>query len=227
MKRALPWLISAVLLVAFGASFSELQRVRKRFGEVTRPVRYHRHSEVRQTVIAQQLARVEAPIVVLGDSLIEATMFPSEICGHAVVNAGIGGARLQDFGGTGFRLLDGNHPALIVLALGVNDALSQSQTFETDLIQLLRQLRQFSRNVMAFGVSDVETGPLVNDSAALNGIIAKQNAVYAKIMGGTFSPAPSLGRAHTVDGIHLAPSAYWKWSSSLFAAIEAAACSIK
>lgn len=222
MKRTLPWLISAVLLVAFCASFAELQRMRKRFGEVTRPVLYHRHADVRETVIAQQLARVEAPIVVLGDSLIEATMFPSAICGHAVINAGIGGAKLSDFGRTGFRFLYGSRPALIVIALGVNDALSQSQTFERDLIQVLGQLRQLSPNVIAFGIADAETGLLVDNSSELNGAIANQNDVYAKIMGGAFSPAPLLGSAHTLDGIHLAPNAYRRWAGALFASIEAA-----
>ncbi|TWB87146.1 lysophospholipase L1-like esterase [Bradyrhizobium macuxiense] len=224
MKRALPWLISAILLVAFGASFSELQRIRKRFSEATRPVHYHVHADVRRAIIAQQLTRVESPIVVLGDSLIEAATFPSAICGHPVVNAGIGGAQLLDFRFSGLEFLDGTRPALVVVALGMNDALGGSDTFESDLIQLLKQIRQISPNVAAFGISEAETGPLVENSAALNNTIAMENRTYAEIMGPAFTPSPSLGSQHTLDGVHLAPAAYQKWANSLFAAIEAAAC---
>ncbi|MCC8977299.1 SGNH/GDSL hydrolase family protein [Bradyrhizobium acaciae] len=224
MKRALPWLISAILLVAFGASFSELQRVRKRFGEATTSIHYHVHADVRRAIIAQQLTRVEVPIVVVGDSLIEAATFPSAICGRPVVNAGIGGAKLADFRSTGLGFLSGTHPALIVIALGMNDALGGSETFESDLVQLLKQIRQISQNVAAFGISEAESGPLVANSAALNNTIAKENETYAKIMGAAFTPSPSLGSRHTLDGVHLAPAAYQTWANSLFAAIEAAAC---
>lgn len=224
MKRALPWLISAVLFVAFGASYIELLRIRKRLGEQTTPVQYHVHADVRRAIIAQQLGRVEAPIVVLGDSLIEATTFPIEICGHPVVNAGIGGARLTDFRVAGLGFFNSTRPALAVIALGMNDALAGSQTFESDLIQFLDQVRQISPKVTAFGISEAEAGSLVENSAALNGVIARENRTYAKVMGASFTPAPSLGGRHTLDGVHLTPGAYQKWANSLFAAIETAAC---
>lgn len=223
MKRTLPWLICAVLFVAFGASFSELQRMRKRFGEVT-STQYHVHADVRRAIIAQQLGRVQSPIVVLGDSLIEATTFPRDICGHPVVNAGIGGFRLSDFRAGGLGFLDGGQPALVVIALGMNDALGGSQTFESDLIQFLKQIRQISSNVAAFGISEAEPGPLVGDGTRLNRAIAAENQVYAKIMGAAFTTPPPLGSGHTLDGVHLAPAAYQKWANSLFAAIEAATC---
>lgn len=224
MKRALPWLVSAVLLVAFGASFSELQRMRKRFGEASTPVHYHVHADVRRAIIAQQLARTDAPIVVLGDSLIEAATLPSEICGRPVVNAGIGGATLMDFRVAGLQFLSGSRPALIFIALGMNDAWGRSQTFESDLTQLIEQARRISPNVAAFGIPAAEAGALVDDSAALNEAITKQNQTYAKTMGAAFSRPPSLGGGHTIDGIHIAPGAYKQWAGSLIAAIETAAC---
>ncbi|MHC2462133.1 SGNH/GDSL hydrolase family protein [Bradyrhizobium embrapense] len=224
MKRALPWLVSAVLFVAFGASFSELQRMRKRFGEASTPVHYHVHADVRRAIVAQQLARTDAPIVVLGDSLIEAATLPSKICGRPVINAGIGGATLMDFRVAGLQFLNGSHPTAIVIALGMNDALRRSQTFESDLTQLLDQARQITPNVAAFGIPAAEPGVLVDDSTALNDAITRQNETYSKTMGAAFSKPPTLGNGHTIDGIHIAPRAYKQWAASLFAAIEAAAC---
>ena len=53
------------------------------------------HSEARLAVIKSQLSRVDGdPIVVMGDSIVESAMLPATLCGHPVINAGIGGATI-------------------------------------------------------------------------------------------------------------------------------------
>jgi hypothetical protein len=50
------------------------------------------HRATRQFVVRSTLARFDDAIVVLGDSIVEASTLPRSLCGHPVVNAGIGGA---------------------------------------------------------------------------------------------------------------------------------------
>src|SRR5438067_8373939 len=120
MKRTIPWIIALAAFVAFGATFSELQRVRGRFGEMTRH-QFHDHMEVRQFMIRATLADLKQPIVILGDSITEMARFPETIDGNPVVNAGIGGASVQDIEAIASTLLRDAQPSLIVVALGTNN----------------------------------------------------------------------------------------------------------
>src|SRR3954454_21229950 len=95
MRRAVPWAISAILLIAFTASFSELERIRRRFGEVTQHA-FHDHAEVRLDVIRSAMVQKTKPIVIFGDSLAELAQFPDSACNRPVINAGIGGATLKE-----------------------------------------------------------------------------------------------------------------------------------
>jgi hypothetical protein len=104
--KAMPWAVAAVALVAFGATFSELQRMRMRLGEATRH-QFHNHQDVRQAMVRIAIAGLERPIVVLGDSVTEMARLPETICGRDVVNAGVGGATIADFQTLAPRLLDG------------------------------------------------------------------------------------------------------------------------
>ena len=83
---------------------------------------FHEHSDVRQFMIRAHLAHAVSPVVVFGDSITEAAVLPGAICGHAVVNAGIGGAGVDELLKDVSLLLEGKSPALVVLAIGTNDA---------------------------------------------------------------------------------------------------------
>src|SRR3954451_12615018 len=50
------------------------------------------HASTRRFVIQTTLARADDPVVILGDSIVEASTLPRSVCGHVIVNAGIGGA---------------------------------------------------------------------------------------------------------------------------------------
>lgn len=138
MKRAMPWFIATVFAIAFAASFSELQRMRSRFGEVTQH-KVHDHQDVRRIVIRAQLAETDSPIVIIGDSITEMAHFPERISGKRVINAGIGGATIRDYIVQAPKILDGSRPSLIVVAIGANDI--GSVTRQADLDNLLSVLK--------------------------------------------------------------------------------------
>src|SRR5258708_1638210 len=77
----------------------------------------------RQLVVWRTLARVDDPIVILGDSIVEASTLPRSLCGHPIVNAGIGGATTaSNLGSVLADALGGQRAALGVVSLGGNDA---------------------------------------------------------------------------------------------------------
>src|SRR6202048_3370020 len=87
------------------------------------PVTLDTHGPTRQLIIASTLARVDDPIVILGDSIVEASTLPRSLCGHAIVNAGIGGASTaSNLGAILSQSLGGKRAALVVVSLGTNDA---------------------------------------------------------------------------------------------------------
>ena len=79
------------------------------------------------------LARFDDAIVVLGDSIVEASTMPRELCGHAIVNAGLDGASTtSDLGTWLIDVLDGKPVAAIVVSLGTNDALGAARSRPRD-----------------------------------------------------------------------------------------------
>jgi hypothetical protein len=108
---SIPWFVAIIAVIAFAASFSELQRMRGRFGEVTRH-HVHDHKDVRQFMIGAALAGTDRPIVVFGDSITEMARLPETIEGHPVVNAGIGDTLIIEFVSLAPKLLEGVEPSL-------------------------------------------------------------------------------------------------------------------
>jgi hypothetical protein len=143
MKRAIPWTLAILSFVAFAASFTELQRLRVRFGEVTRH-HFQDHQEVREFIIKSALGGIESPIVVFGDSLVEMAELPKSACGKLVVNAGIGGSQTSDFLRLAPKLLNDLRPAAIIVGLGANDHLPTDEQGA-----LMQTLRSFSPVVIS------------------------------------------------------------------------------
>jgi hypothetical protein len=142
MKRTIPWILAVIAFIAFAASFSELLRMRVRFGEVSRHT-FHDHQDVRQFMIRSRLADSDWPIVIIGDSITEMAQFPESIAGKEVINAGIGGATILDYVALAPKILDGSKPSIIVVAIGAND--KGSPTTERDFSTLLSVLRPRTR----------------------------------------------------------------------------------
>jgi hypothetical protein len=95
MKRAIPWMLSAILSIALFAYFLEFHRLQTRIGSLSRHT-FHNHQDVRNAVIKAHLADATHPIVILGESITEMASFPSELDGKPLINAGIGGATIAD-----------------------------------------------------------------------------------------------------------------------------------
>jgi lysophospholipase L1-like esterase len=205
MKRALPWIIAAVFAVAFAASFSELQRMRARFGEVTRH-QFHDHQDVRYFIIRAALAGLDRPIVFLGDSITEMAKLPDEIDGHPVVNAGIGGATIAGINAP--KLLDGFTPYMVVIALGTNDR--DSSKVQQDYSALLVQLKKFTPRLLAIAVSPMAGSAEVNQQ--IKAITQKE--------GVSFIEAPLPEGAMLEDGIHLNSVGQKIWVNFIIAAIK-------
>jgi lysophospholipase L1-like esterase len=199
----------------------------------------HEHSVVREFVIAAHLARAESPVVVLGDSITEAAVLPDAICGHPVINAGIGGAGVDQLLKVAPTLLKGKSPALVVLAIGTNDAYAtpgQEQRFSASYIKLLQFLAPITPKVVVANIPPVDPqGRLIVATGIDPSLIERFNLALPKIAEDAGVPIVDLnkavsaeGAAETIDGVHLAPRAYNLWDAAMFAGITRALdCSAK
>jgi lysophospholipase L1-like esterase len=202
MKRVFPWLITLLLFVAFVASFTELQRMRRRFGEVTRH-QFHDHVEVRQFMIRAALDATREPIVVLGDSITEMARLPEAACGHEIVNAGVGGAPISEFEQLAPRLLADHSPFLIVIALGANDV--GSSRAGADYKRLVDALRHFSTRLVGVSVA-----PDAGTTAQIRKAAADSKILFVE---------PDLPSSSRFDGIHLNAAGYAQWTPAVMKAI--------
>jgi lysophospholipase L1-like esterase len=193
----------------------------------------HEHSDVRQFVIAAHLARAKNPIVFLGDSITEAAVLPRAICGHPVVNAGIGGAGVDDLLKVASSLLDGKSPVLVVVAIGTNDAYAtpgREQGFSASYVKLLQTLSIITPKVVVANIPPVDPkGPLTVAAGVDPSLIDRLNLALPKIAEDAGASLVDLNRAvsakgaaETIDGVHLAPRAYDLWDAAMLAGITKA-----
>jgi lysophospholipase L1-like esterase len=173
------------------------------------------HTRARQFVIRSTLDRFSDPIVVLGDSIVEASTLPRSLCGHAIINAGISGASTtSDLGTMLEKSLGGKRAAMIVVSLGTNDAaLSRSkQTFRTNYTALLKQISTLAPRSVVMAI------PPVEDQAAISTTINDFNSILpdiAKEAGATFAALPPMPGRHTFDGVHLNAAGYETWDKAI------------
>jgi lysophospholipase L1-like esterase len=209
-----------------------------RIDRLSRGTVRHEHSDVRQFMIAAHLARADRPIIFLGDSITEAAVLPDAICGHAVVNAGIGGAGVGQLQNVVPTLLDGKSPALVVLAIGTNDAYpapGQEQGFSASYVKLLQTLAPFSPKLVVANIPSVDPKGATTLAAGIDAsLIDRFNNLLPQIAEGAGASFIDLNKAvgsegstETIDGVHLAPRAYRLWDAAMLAGVKAALnCSI-
>jgi GDSL-like Lipase/Acylhydrolase family len=181
----------------------------------------HRHT--RQIILHYTFSRVEQPIIVLGDSIAEASTLPRSLCDHALVNAGLDGASTaSDLGPWLVEALSGRRAAAILVALGTNDALqgrSQNQ-FEANYGSLLSQLRGVTDRLVILGIPAVEVrGHMAPDYQAetmrrMDAFNAALPALAEK-NGATFAALPPMPQPHTIDGVHLDAAGYALWDTAV------------
>jgi hypothetical protein len=115
-------------------------------------------------------------VVIIGDSLANNAHFPSQICGYRTINMGIDGAKASTFIQYAEQMSFSNlHPSLVVVALGVNDALQTGGSdFKESLELLLRNLPRSPlalttafQNVVSIGTINEEIRKAANRKGAI------------------------------------------------------------
>lgn len=205
-------------LIAIGASAAFLGWSRK--AETV-----DEHRRVRQLVLYYTLQRIDDPIIVLGDSIVEASTLPRSICGRSIVNAGLNGASTaSDLGSWLSPTLDGRKAAAIVISLGTNDALvtdpQSKQKFADRYGALLAQLSTLTSRLVVVEVPPVEAAGRMTSALRdeVMGTINNFNSILpdlAKRGGATFVLLPAMPAPHTIDGVHLNAAGYLAWDKAV------------
>lgn len=184
-------------------------------------------------MIAGYRARAANPIVIFGDSITEWAMLPDKICGHAVVNAGIGGANVGDLVNFAPLLFEDKSPALVVIAIGTNDAHagpnSEAQ-FSASYTKLLQRLSLIAPKLAVASIPAVDPKGALTVAAKLDAsLVDRFNMLLPKLAeeaGASFidvhDAVSAKGPPATPDGVHLAPSAYDLWEGAMLTGIKKA-----
>ncbi len=186
------------------------------------------HRQARQLVLHYTLTRVDSPIILVGDSIVEASTLPRTLCGHPIVNAGLNGASTaSDLGTWLIEALDGKRAASIVVSLGTNDALTKrsTQSFETSYLALLSQLSKVTDHlgVLAIPAIDVRGRVTMEMQAEAMNRINDLNAVLPALAGkggATFIALPPMEKPHTIDGVHLNAAGYAAWDEAILQGVS-------
>jgi hypothetical protein len=190
------------------------------------------HRRARQTILYYTLSRIDQPIIIIGDSLTEASTLPRAVCGHPFINAGLDGASTaSDLGTWLIEALGGKRAAAVLVAIGTNDVLLKHsmQDFEARYAALLTQLAAVTDHVAALGIPAVEIrGRMTAElqAEAMKGIDAF-NAVLPALAakgGAVFIALPPMPTPHTIDGVHLDAAGYVVWDEAVLKGV-ASACS--
>jgi lysophospholipase L1-like esterase len=193
------------------------------------PVVLDTHGPTRQLIIAWTLARVDDAIVVLGDSIVEASTLPRSMCGHQIVNAGVGGASTEsNLGSLLTQSLGGKRAALVVVALGTNDAVISNsvERFSSNYRTLLGTIAALTPRAAILAIPQPDAG-LEQAKKVSAALIDSYNAILpelAKEVGALFVSLPAMPERHTLDGIHLNMAGYEVWDRAILQGIESAIC---
>jgi lysophospholipase L1-like esterase len=187
------------------------------------------HRKARQLVLHFTLTRVDSPIIVLGDSISEASTLPRALCGHPIVNAGLSGASTaSDLGTWLIDALDGKQAAAIVVSLGTNDAQAarSAQQFQASYSALLAQLSKATPRLFVLAVPPIEVLGRVTvemQTEAMGGINDYNSGLpaLAEKNGATFIALPPMPPPYTIDGVHLNAAGYLAWDQAILQKVSA------
>ena len=187
------------------------------------------HGASRQFIIGSTLARVDDAIVVLGDSIVEASTLPRSLCGHPVVNAGIGGgSTASHLGSILSEALGDKRAALFVVSLGTNDAAipNSVEQYRSNYRALLADLAELAPRRAIAAIPPPEAG-LEEAKKVSVAAIDSYNAILpglAEEARVSFIPLPTMPVRHTLDGLHLNAAGYEVWDRAIVEGIESALC---
>jgi lysophospholipase L1-like esterase len=183
----------------------------------------HAHVSVRQFVIHSQLAQVKNPVVFVGDSITESAFLPAAICGHPVVNAGVGGATAGYYSEFAAQAMSELRAALVVISLGTNDAqigANKAETFSESYKHLVEYLTPRAAAFVFVGIPPLEMThdlarayfdkvALEEDDAIIKAIAKTKSVQFADVR------SAMIGEKLTVDGVHLNPNGYRGWMTAV------------
>jgi lysophospholipase L1-like esterase len=182
------------------------------------------HRRTRQIILFYTLSRMDSPIIIIGDSIVEASTPPRELCGHAIVNAGLDGASTtSDLGTWLIDALDGKPAAAIAVSLGTNDALGAERSrpqFEANYRALLAKLSKATSRVIVLAIPSIDVlGRVTSEmqTEAMRRIDDYNSALpeLAAESGATFVALPPMPTPHTIDGVHLSAAGYQAWDQAV------------
>ena len=188
------------------------------------------HRWKRQVILHYTLSRVDDPIIIVGDSIVEASTLPRELCGHAIVNAGLDGASTtSDLGNWLIDVLEGKPAAAIVVALGTNDALSAARSrpqFEAGYSALLAQLSKATAHLIVLAIPSLDVLHRVTSEiqAEAMGRIDEYNSALSELSaksGATFAALPPMPTPHTIDGVHPSAVGDQLWDQAVLQGLSA------
>jgi lysophospholipase L1-like esterase len=190
----------------------------------------HQHNVVRQFMVRSQIAQRPDAILFAGDSITEAALLPGSICGHPVINAGLGGAHTASYLDFAKLTIPPDlKSSLIVVALGTNDSTSIGAKWDSPLAPAYSQLVDFlephADKLLLVGIPPIEmSGALAKsyfdsdfsrkNSAAIRAIALSRSVDFVDLQ------TAIVGEHLTVDGIHLTPIAYRQWVPAIVNAAE-------
>jgi lysophospholipase L1-like esterase len=186
------------------------------------------HRDARQLVLHYTLSRVDDPVIIVGDSIVEASTLPRSTCGHALINAGLNGASTaSDLGNWLTVALDGKRASLIIVSLGTNDALvdtpQNKKNFGERYGALLAQFAGLSPHLAVLEILPVEARGRMSTEMRDEAMetITSYNSILpeiAKRNGATLIALPAMPTPHTIDGVHLNAAGSQVWEQAVMRA---------
>ena len=188
-----------------------------------------KHTDIRTFMIKSQMRQAVRPIVIVGDSITEAALLPSSICGHPLINAGISGLDAGGYLGISGQLFFTADDALIVIALGTNNSTigAQPGAFEASYNRLADLLAQHAPKLIFAGIPPLEfSGELAKQSmsdsiAEANNVIIHQVAADRGSAFVDLRAAMKGGDALTLDGVHFNAAGYKLRNPAILNAVSA------
>lgn len=207
-----------------------LAGIRSDIGNLTELIRIeapadggNRRLDVRLFMIRSQIAQAKNPIILIGDSITEAAQLPSSVCGHDIINAGIGGMTAQSYLPLAPQLLP-DHAELIVVALGTNNS-TKMMSGSADFTRLLDLLAKRAAKIVIAGIPPFDmSGALARsyfneDLGSRNDARIRQIAEARRLAFVDLRSAMA-GENLTVDGIHLNAAGYRLWRDAVLSHIR-------
>lgn len=195
------------------------------------PIPSETHRFARQVILYYTFSRVDDPIIVLGDSITEASTLARSACGHAIVNAGLNGASTaSDLGGWLTPTLANKRAFAIIVSLGTNDALTavpSKQVFEQRYASLLGELSKLTSRLFIVEIPPLETrlrltAEMQKEAMATIRDFRSVLPELATRTSATFLALPEMPTPFTIDGVHLNAEGDRVWEAAVMQGVSQA-----